>query len=121
MEDSGYGAPIREEVICSGVKIYWRRRLNEMAGIRDLYRSREEMDQQGRYKQMSTRVWFKSRKGGSRKSALMDSGLAEEWQEIGFMEGNDAQKWRTGQERRTAATIQDSKTQKRLCLFMLLT
>ena len=40
MEDSGYKQPAREETIRWEVKKYWRMRLQEALGVRDLYRSR---------------------------------------------------------------------------------
>ena len=98
MEDSKYGKPAREEVIRSAVKKYWRMVLKEVTGRKDMYRTREVMNKEGRFKNMRTQTWFKSRRGGANKSSLMDSGMVTEREELTFLEKIEEQKWKTGSE-----------------------
>ena len=78
MEDSHYRKPAREEIIRSAVKKYWRMRLQEVIGVRDMNRTREDMNKEGRFKQMRTQTQFKSRRRGSPR----DSGVVGEEQEL---------------------------------------
>ena len=59
MVDSGYEADIRKEILVSGVRRYFRLRLNHEAGIRNLYRTPEEMKSARERKSTSARAWFK--------------------------------------------------------------
>ena len=70
--DSGYAAEIRKEILESGIKRYFRMRLNEVAKIRNLYRTPEEMKTSRNQKQKATKAWFKPRRGGQRSKILKD-------------------------------------------------
>ena len=72
MVDSAYGKDTRKEVITSGVKRYSRLVLQELAGVRKGYRSREEMKEGRRLKSLWNRTWYKSRRGGTKVSADLD-------------------------------------------------
>ena len=72
MVDSAYGKETRKEIITSGVKRYFRLVLQELAGVRKVYRSREDMKEGRRLKSLWNRTWFKSRRGGTRVSADLD-------------------------------------------------
>ena len=67
-----YGRETRKEIITSGVKRYYRLVLQEMVGVRKLYRSREDMKEGRRLKSLWNRTWFKSRRGGTKVSADLD-------------------------------------------------
>ena len=94
MEDSHYRKPAREEIIRSAVKKYWRMRLQEVIGVRDMNRTREDMNKEGRFKQMRTQTQFKSRRRGSPR----DSGVVGEEQELQFLDKIEEQRWKTGSE-----------------------
>ena len=72
MVDSAYGKDTRKEVITSGIKRYSRLVLQELAGVRKVYRSREEMKEGRRLKSLWNRTWYKSRRGGTKVSADLD-------------------------------------------------
>ena len=46
--------------------------LQEVAGGRSLYRSMEEMAPQRRLKGLTTRMWFRPTRGGTKVSQVMD-------------------------------------------------
>ena len=72
MVDSAYGKETRKEILTSGIKRYYRLILQELAGMRKLYRSRDDMKEGRRLKSLWSRTWFKSRRGGSNVSADLD-------------------------------------------------
>ena len=72
MIDSGYTVEVRREILESGTKRYYRMRLSELAGIRNLYRSSEEMKTSRNQKERRTKAWFKPKRGGERNTVQKD-------------------------------------------------
>ena len=85
LEDSGYNAKAREEIVKSATKKYWRIRLLDMIGERDMYRSHELMEEEGKFKRMRNQTWFKSKRGGVLKRILKDAGNVGEKPELNFL------------------------------------
>ena len=77
MVDSAYNKETRKEILTSGVKRYYRLVLQELAGMRKLYRSREDMKEGRKLKSLWNRTWFKSRRGGTRVLADLDHPMEE--------------------------------------------
>ena len=77
MVDSAYSKETRKEILTSGVKRYYRLILQELAGMRKLYRSREDMKEGRKLKSLWNRTWFKSRRGGTKVSADLDHPMEE--------------------------------------------
>ena len=61
MVDSGYTKEVGKEIICSGIRRYYRMRLQDVAGTRNLYRNQEEMFSCRKGKWRKVRAWFKPR------------------------------------------------------------
>ena len=57
--DSGYEKETRGEILRSGIKRYYRLRLQEETGTRKLYRSATDMKVGRILKPLKTREWFK--------------------------------------------------------------
>ena len=72
MIDSGYTRDVRKEILESGIKRYYRLRLNQEAGVRNLYRTPGEMKASREKKNTSARAWFKPRRGGARNKIQKD-------------------------------------------------
>ena len=68
MTDSGYKHSTRKEIIKSGLTRYYRLVLSEVAGERKLYRSAKEMQEGRGLKKFRTRLWYRSKRGGTRVS-----------------------------------------------------
>ena len=62
--DSGYTKEVRKEILASGVRRYYRLRLQDSNGVRNLYRTSEEMLQSRRKKSGLNGAWFRPRRGG---------------------------------------------------------
>ena len=72
MSDSGYDKATRGEILKSGLKRYYRLRLQEEAGCRRLYRSGQDLQQGRTLKPMKVRDWFKPQRGGRKVSNEKD-------------------------------------------------
>ena len=84
MVDSGYTMDVRKEILESGIKRYFRLRLSQEAGVRNLYRTPGEMKTSRERKSTSARAWFKPRRGGARNKVLKDYPI--KWPEGGIKE-----------------------------------
>ena len=66
MIDSGYTKEVRKEIICSGIRRYYRLRLQNIAKTRNLYRNQEEMSNSRKAKWKKGRAWFKPQRRGEK-------------------------------------------------------
>ena len=60
MQGIGYRHSARVEVITYSSKMYWRQKIKEITGEKELYRSSGEMEKTGKWKNFNSRTWFKS-------------------------------------------------------------
>ena len=72
LADSGYGKEIRVEILKAGIKRYYRLILQEIAGVRSLYRSLIETAPQRKLKKLTVRTWFRPTRGGGKVSMSKD-------------------------------------------------
>jgi len=70
MIDSGYTKEVRKEIICSGVRRYYRLWLQDVAKTRNLYRNQEEISKSRKAKLRKSRAWFKPQRGGEKVGIL---------------------------------------------------
>ena len=92
----------RQEVIKSAVKKYWRMRILVATGQGSMFCTREEMERQGRFKTMRNNSWFNSRRGGTAKKLLRDSGVPGGTMELNFLDSIGEQRWTTENQREKA-------------------
>ena len=100
MIDSGYAADVRKEILESGIRRYFRLRLSQEAGIRNLYHTPGEMKSARDRKSTSAKAWFKPRRGGARNSVQKDYPIR--WPEKATKERRSG-KGKASQEKETAA------------------
>ena len=68
-----------KEILTSVIKRYHRIRIQDVAGLRGLHRSKEEIDHSRRKKAGKNSAWFKSRRGGERIPTIKDSPTRTEY------------------------------------------
>ena len=54
----------------------------DMTGERDMYRSRELMEIEGKFKKMRNQIWFESKREGTLKRILKGSGVVRKKPEL---------------------------------------
>ena len=64
MEDSGYNAKARVEILKSAVTKFRRQVLEEATGGRNIFRGAKDMKETRRYKDFYNKAWFRSERGG---------------------------------------------------------
>ena len=70
MIDSGHTKEVQKEIICSGVRRYYRLRLQDVARTRNLYRNQEKMSTCRKAKWRKVRAWFKPQREGEKVGML---------------------------------------------------
>ena len=66
LADSGYTHPTRMEIVRSAAKKFFQQLMDQEAGGPRMYRSSNEMAKSRKLKELTTKTWYKSRRGGQR-------------------------------------------------------
>ena len=83
-----------------------------MTGEKEMYRSREVMEEEGKFKRMRNQTWFKSKRGGVLKRILKDAGNVGEKPELNFLRKLEEQQWDIG-DRKAAGKGKGTRSKKK--------
>ena len=77
MANSQYGPPTRKEVLRSGIRRYYRKVHIQETGGPKLYRNKEELEKDRKFKELLNKRWYRPKRGGK---AIVEEKEAP-WQE----------------------------------------